>query len=334
MIKIFRFVKKLFIHVRSSLKLIFLLVASAIIILAAVKFIYRPMYSVNFNGEFLGYVQDKDKLEDTLKEYMEKGEGQYVAFVDIPVLPEYNICLLKKDKTANDEEIYNKIKSTGTTYYKYYAITVSGEEKLYVPTQAEAEEIISKLKDKNSTNSSKLGCIEKCELELKEFTEVGKAITKLYIPPLERRYTVATTTGSVGAYSGANSSTGVALGIGLARPTSGVITSRFGVRSSGMHTGLDIANSLGTAIYASAAGTVKFTGWYGGYGNLVILSHGNGIDTYYGHCQSIFVTAGQAIDQGQLIAYMGSTGNSSGSHLHLEVRVNGVAQNPQTYVYN
>ncbi len=324
--------KNIFIHIRSSLKILFLLITSAIIILAIFKFVYKPMYSVTFNGEFIGYVQDKDNLEYKINEYMKTGEGANVAYVDIPVLPEYEMCLLKKDKTTNDDEIYNTVKSTGTTYYKYYALTVSDEEKVYVDSKEKAEEIIQKLKDKNSTNKSKLAYVEKCETEMKEFTDVDTAVTKLYVKPVVR--VAAATTGSVGAYGGTNSSAGVSIGMALTRPTSGVITSRFGVRSSGMHTGLDIANSLGTNICAAADGTVKFTGWYGGYGNLVIVTHGNGIDTYYGHCQSILVTAGQPVTQGQVIAKMGSTGNSSGSHLHLEVRVNGVAQNPQTYVYN
>ncbi len=325
--------KNIFVHIRSSIKLIFLLIASAVIILAIVKFVYRPMYSVTFNGEFVGYVQDKDKLENKIKEYMKNGEGENVAFVDIPTLPEYSICLLKKDKTANDDEIYNMVKATGTTYYRYYAVTVGNEEKVYVANKEDAEEIINKLKDKNSNNQSKLSYTEKCESSMQEFTEVAKAVDKLYVEPVRKKYYVATT-GSVGAYSGANSSSGVNIGIYLSKPTVGTITSRFGVRSSGMHTGIDVANAMGTNIYASAPGTVKFTGWYGGYGNLVIVTHGSGVDTYYAHCQSILVTAGQAVSQGQLIAKMGSTGNSTGSHLHMEVRVNGVAQNPQTYVYN
>lgn len=326
--------KNVFVHIRSSFKLILLLVASTIIILAAIKLIYKPMYSVTFNGEFIGYVQDKNKLENKIEDYMKNGEGENVAFVDIPVLPEYEICLLKKDKVANDEEIYNTVKSTGTVYYQYYAVTVGDEEKIYVANKEAAEEIITKLKDKNSSNSSKLAYTEKCETEIKEFTEVATAVDDLYVAPVRKTYTVASTTGSVGNYGGTNSANGVSIGIALSRPTVGTITSRFGVRNSGMHTGLDIANATGTNIYASAAGTVKFTGWYGGYGNLVIISHGNGVDTYYGHCSSILVSAGQAVSQGQVIALMGSTGNSSGSHLHLEVRVNGVAQNPQTYVYN
>lgn len=324
--------KNIFIHLRSSLKLMLLIIASAIIILAVIKFIYKPMYSVTFNGEFVGYVQDKDKLENKLKEYMKNGEGANVAFVEIPTLPEYKVCLLKNDKTANDDEIYNMVKSTGTVYYRYYAVTVGEEEKLYVNTKEEAESIITKLKDKNSSNKSKLAYTEKCEASLQEFTEVANAVDKLYVAPVRTNYVA--TTGSVGAYKGTNSATGVDIGMYLSKPTAGTVTSRFGVRGSGMHTGMDIANATGTNIYASAPGTVKFTGWYGGYGNLVIVTHGNGVDTYYAHCNSILVSAGQAVSQGQLIAKMGSTGNSSGPHLHLEVRVNGVAQNPQTYVYN
>ena len=122
--------KNLFIHIRSSIKLIFVLIAGTIIILAAIKFIYKPMYSVTFNGEFIGYVQDKDKLENKIKDYMKNGEGvANVAFVDIPVLPQYEICLLKKDKVANDEEIYNTVKATGTIYYRYYAVKVGEDEK-------------------------------------------------------------------------------------------------------------------------------------------------------------------------------------------------------------
>ena len=87
--------KNIFVHIRSSLKLILLLVASTVIILAVVKFVYKPMYSVTFNGEFVGYVQDKDALKNRLEEYMKTGEGANVAFVDIPTLPEYEVCLLQ-----------------------------------------------------------------------------------------------------------------------------------------------------------------------------------------------------------------------------------------------
>ena len=127
------------------------------------------------------------------------------------------------------------------------------------------------------------------------------------------------------------------IGINLIRPISGIITSRFGAVSKirrSAHTGLDISAAQGTPIKAAASGTVTFSGRNSsGYGNMVVISHGNGVQTYYAHCYSLNVTAGQQVSQGQTIAAVGSTGNSTGPHLHLEVRVNGVAYNPQNYVY-
>ena len=84
-----------------------------------------------------------------------------------------------------------------------------------------------------------------------------------------------------------------------------------------------------------AAGTVVTAsyGYNGGYGNYIVISHGNGVQTAYGHCNSLSVSVGQKVSQGQLIGTVGNTGNSTGNHLHLEIRVNGVAQNPQNYLY-
>ena len=126
----------------------------------------------------------------------------------------------------------------------------------------------------------------------------------------------------------------------MIRPISGIITSRY--KSSGRirrtpHTGLDIATSIGTPIKATSAGTVVYAGWRGGYnggyGNLIAISHGNGIQTLYGHCSKIYVSVGQSVYQGETIGAVGSTGNSTGPHLHFEVRVNGIAYNPQNYLY-
>lgn len=122
-------------------------------------------------------------------------------------------------------------------------------------------------------------------------------------------------------------------------PTGGDVTSRFGWRSSpwggggsDWHPGIDIANSSGTAIVATADGVVTYSGWYSGYGRLVKISHGNGIETLYGHCSELLVGIGEKITRGQLIARMGSTGDSTGSHLHYEVRVNGTAVNPASFL--
>ena len=120
---------------------------------------------------------------------------------------------------------------------------------------------------------------------------------------------------------------------GLIWPVSGIVTSEFGPRSGGFHPGIDIAAAEGTPIAAAKGGVVVFAGWNdGGYGNFVILDNGGGIGTAYAHQSQIAVSAGETVSQGETIGYVGSTGFSTGPHLHFEVRVNGTAQNPRKYL--
>ncbi|MBQ2754846.1 MAG: peptidoglycan DD-metalloendopeptidase family protein [Clostridia bacterium] len=116
------------------------------------------------------------------------------------------------------------------------------------------------------------------------------------------------------------------------RPTYGSLSSRYGTRWNRQHQGIDIAASTGTNIVAADDGVVEFSGWEGGYGNLVKLSHGNGYTTYYGHCSKLLVKKGQVVEKGQVIAKVGSTGRSTGPHLHFEVRLNNVPQNPLQFI--
>jgi murein DD-endopeptidase MepM/ murein hydrolase activator NlpD len=116
-------------------------------------------------------------------------------------------------------------------------------------------------------------------------------------------------------------------------PTAGVLTSRFGRRWGKMHKGIDIAGPIGTPINSAAAGTVVFAGWQGGYGNLVEIKHADGTTTRYGHNSRLMVSVGQTVAQGQQVSEMGSTGHSTGSHLHFEIRPNGGdAVNPITHL--
>ncbi len=121
-------------------------------------------------------------------------------------------------------------------------------------------------------------------------------------------------------------------------PAKGVISSTFGARQDpvygggAFHEGLDIANDTGTTIVATAAGTVTYAAYAGGYGNLIEIDHGNGFITKYGHNSALLVQAGMTVKKGQSIALMGSTGKSTGSHVHYEVRVNGVATDPLLFL--
>ncbi len=334
--------KNLVIHFRTWIKFLIILAIGLGIIFCIVFSVYKPVYAVTISEEFLGYIDDKSDLQDKINEYMKSGDSDQVAFVDIEVLPEYDFCLVKRDMETDDDEIFSEIIETGITYYKYYAILVDSEEKYYVSTYQECEDIIQELKDKDSENQDNVSYVVKYETDLKEFTDTETVVADLYVEADDETETESTGStqlssstvlGSVTTSTNLNYSY-VSLGISFINPISGTVTSRFGsvssVRSS-VHTGLDISASTGTQIKAAASGTVVFSGTKGSFGKLITIDHGNGVMTYYAHCSALYKSVGETVSQGDVIAAVGSTGNSTGPHLHLEVRVNGVAYNPVNY---
>ena len=118
----------------------------------------------------------------------------------------------------------------------------------------------------------------------------------------------------------------------FAVPVSGTITSPFGERWGRNHDGTDFGAAEGSPVYAADSGTVSFCGVSGGYGNLIIINHKNGYETYYGHLSRILVSNGQQVEKGAKIGEVGSTGNSTGPHLHFEIRENSVPKNPLNYL--
>ena len=335
--------KKIMVHTRRGIKFIILFMIAAFLIVGAIAFLYKPTYSVFINGEQVGYTENRSNLQHKINDYVENGNGdsENVAFVQVNNMPEYKLCLLKKNIVTNDDEIFENIKSQGVTYYRYYAILDNHEEKLYVSNFEEAENVVNTLKEKDSSNVETISIVEKYETELKDLVSVDEAVSKLYIEKPKVVKVAQTSTGRYQATGtvntkGTTSSGKANLGISLIRPVSGTITSRFGAGSSirrSSHTGLDIAAPTGTTVVAAASGTVTFSGYKGSYGNMLVISHGNGVQTYYAHCSKLYVSSGTQVSQGQKIASVGSTGNSTGPHLHLEIRVNGVAYNPQNYLY-
>ena len=342
--------KKILIKIRTSMKFFILVSIATFIIVALVAFLYKPIYSVTLNGENIGYSANKSKLQSRIDDYIENGDGEnsYVAFVQVDNMPTYNLCLLKRGITPNDDEIFEKVAETGTPYYKYYAISEDDEEKFYVADFSTAESVVQGLKDKDSSNIDNISITEKYETNVENFVQAEEAVVGLYKEKIKEPVTTkvaskssssrVTPSGSSSSFSMASnmSRSPVSLGISLIKPVTGTITSRFGsvsrIRSSA-HTGLDIGSPSGTGVKAAASGTVSWAGYKGSLGNLVVISHSNGVQTYYGHCSKIYVSAGQSVSQGQIISAVGSTGNSTGPHLHFEIRVNGVAYNPQNYVY-
>ena len=121
-------------------------------------------------------------------------------------------------------------------------------------------------------------------------------------------------------------------------PTHGWLTSDFGVRldpvtaERRMHEGLDVASAFGQEVQAPSDGTVVFKGWEGGYGNVLVIDHGYGVKTRSGHLSQILVGLGDRVRRGTPIASVGNTGKSTGPHLHYEVRVNGIPENPRKFI--
>ena len=323
----------MFVHLRSSLKLVLILLIPTLVVAGVISAFYKTTYSVTLNGEFIGYTDDKNGLQKTINEYMETGDAQNIAFIDIETLPEYSLCFVKRDKVENTNQIIDKIKTLGTTYYQYYAVIDDNEEKYYVGTKEEAESAIDALKEKNSKNKDELSYTKVYNTELVAFSDKDTIVAGLY----EKR-PVRASGSSTGSYTVASGSVNLSqYGVSLVHPiTSGyTITSRFGPRSSGNHSGLDIAAPLGTVYRAAEGGTVTFAGWSNtGYGWCIKISHGNGVETLYAHSSALYVSVGQTVAQGEAIGEVGSTGWSTGPHLHFEIRVNGAVYNPQYYLYN
>ena len=247
-------------------------------------------------------------------------------------MPTYELKLVEKSEKTNENEIIVALQKNMKITYKYYEIASENEVVDSVDTLEEAEELVKELKEEYSEKELNLSIIEKNTENAEEIKTDSLEIAKDNISSAINNKTIT----AINKYE-VNTREGIVNGIKLAvMPVSGTISSRYGVSSRirvSTHTGLDIACSSGTPIKATADGTVTFAEYNGSYGNLIKVDHGNGVETWYAHCSKLIGTVGQTVKAGDVIALVGSTGNSTGAHLHLEVRINGTHVNPQNYIY-
>ena len=305
-------------------------------------------------------------MQEKIEEFANNLEGN-ITSIKIEAMPEYELELVSnvKENETKEEEILALVEESAEIKCRTYAIKLDGNEKGIVNTQEEAEAVVNEIKA-NTTEGVELNLeIEEQERDKKDInpdtttvevakTEINKDV-EVKVQEYEKqqeelkqqeekkkqeeaaKIAAAKKATSVSARGTATTRTAgasiPATGATFMRPVNGAtITSKYGKRSSGFHTGTDFAIALGTPAYAAASGTVTFAGWKGSYGYLVIIDHGNGYQTYYAHCSALYVSAGQTVTQGQNISAVGSTGNSTGPHLHFEIRYNGNTLNPQNYV--
>ena len=313
-------------------KLMAIAVIATILVLTIILIKYKAVYKVTISGKEVGYVINKYEFEKLIEEEIINSDENNIAFVDIETFPSYSLVLADSDIETNEQEIFSKINEEAIVTYKMYTIAVNGNNTAYVNSIEEAEEAVEEIKEQYKEKLDEIDIsvneVYTKDLNVIEQTvEVASAVDSAEVQVIaavkeQEKIKAATLDG---VYFGT-------------KPVSGIITSRYGSRQgteivSSNHTGIDIGAPYGTDIVAAAPGKVTYSGWMGGYGNLIIITHDNGIQTYYGHCSKLYAKVGDEVEAGDLIAAVGSTGNSTGNHLHFEIRKNGSPLNPQRYIY-
>lgn len=315
-------IKKFKFYTKETTKYLNIVLIAIGFIISIILIKYKPMYEVKISGESIGYIENKQAINETIKNNIEDLNQANIENIELTKKPEYELKLVEKSQEENNDEIIVALQKELEITYKYYEIASKDEVIENVEDKETAEKLVNEIKELSDSEIN-LTINEKTTNSLEEVQidelEVAKAntIEKLNIDTTEE-------------ISNIN-------GIKIATlPVTGTISSRYGVSSKirvSTHTGLDIATTTGTPIKVVADGTVTFAAYSGSYGYLVKVDHGNGVETWYGHTSKMLVKAGQEVKSGDTIALVGSTGNSTGPHLHFEVRINGEHVNPQKYLY-
>lgn len=323
-------------------KFLFSMFFGSIVVLSLMFMKYKVVYHVELNEEDAGYVASKIALEKKIDDFVINGEGENVAYVVLNSKLDYEMMLVSKDIPTVDDEIFAKVREESEVYHRVYAVIVDDDEKCLVSSLEDAQKIVNEVNTKQEEYKEKsvLQIEEKYleEYELAEDIEV--AVNDIYEPIKKANDAITQIKTTPAAAKTVSDDVLLALKESLAdldfsEPISNpVITSRFGWRSRGYHYGLDLAGPTGTPIHAAEAGVVTYADWFGAYGYLVKIQHASGYETYYGHCSKLIAQVGDEVAKGDLIAEVGSTGRSTGPHVHMEIRYDGTALNPEVFLYD
>lgn len=277
----------------------------------------------------IGYSKNNIGMLDVIEEYTRQleNEGCYIASYDIGKV--INSCYSVVPRSKIDE---NKIKSTiidNLEINLFCKKLILGNDTFYFRNQQDLDSFVNKINKIEKTEYSVEEIIEN-KNKISSEEELDKKINQIKTAKEEkeaeqRRKRTVTSRGST------SSRTNVSSGkVPLASYS--YISSYYGMRNGRMHTGVDFAAPSGTNIYAWKSGKVTFVGWSGSYGKFIIIDHGDGTVSRYAHCSGYAVNQGITVTKGQVIGYVGTTGNSTGNHLHFEIKVNGNFVNPLNYL--
>lgn len=323
-------------------KLIMSVLFGSVVVLSLMFMKYKFVYSVEINQEDVGYVASKSALEKEIDNYIINGDAENVGYVVMNAKVDYNMLLVNKNISTEEEKILAMVKDKCDVYYRVYSVLVDGKEKSLVDSLESAQKIIDGVNEKQSK------CTEKATLEIEEkyLTEyevsgdVEVAVNTIFEPIKKVNDAIKEIRVAPAAQRTVSNDVLLALKENLSDldfelpVRNPVITSRFGLRTRNYHSGIDLACPTGTPIAAAEDGVVTFADWSGNYGYLVKVQHTGGYETYYAHCSKILTSVGTEVKKGDVLANVGSTGRSTGPHLHLEIRYNGSPLNPEVFIYD
>ncbi len=287
------------------------------VLLATGEVILQPCY-VAVNGECVALVEDEEVAEEVVDRVKE--EYKNAATTRIEIEEETSIENLELENGADKPEILTAREASEQIVNKQ-SLTVKTTEVV------EEEQSVAYKTIKKKSDQLKLGEVQIRQHGQKGVTRVKKKVIKengiVVSENILEQETIKKCVPEI-IISGT---------AGLVRPLDEFrLTSGFGERWGRQHSGIDMALPTGSPVYAAKGGVVTCAAYSGSYGNLVKIDHGDGMETYYAHCSRLDVVAGQQVEAGQQIAAVGSTGNSTGPHLHFEVRVDGVARDPAQWL--
>lgn len=332
-----------------KIKYIILSVVSLVLICAAVVVTilntYKPMFEVTINNEFIGYFKSRQEFDEVyqtlVNEKLQLDENAKVFLDTNPVFKQTFV----KASTLDNNNLYTSLRAQVRAEYTTYAVLVNDEKKMEFQTKDEADKYAKSMKDQINTlnvavNEQKtaeltnVNNVESANAILKDIVSRHKPVEEPKPEPKPQPKPVVkkkTTPKQSGRTTPNQNYVPVPSASGGVWPT---VSRRISVGFGGYsgHTGMDIDGHTGDANVAYKAGKVVFAGWSGAYGYLVKVDHGDGVQSWYAHNSKILVSAGQNVAQGQLLALQGSTGRSTGDHLHFEIRINGRPVNPYPYI--
>ena len=287
--------------------------------------IFKPYYEVYTGDKFIGYYSSRVEFEREYNKATDCSNEEYETVKYFAAEPSFNKVFIKAECI---KQVDNQMLITDNlqTDYTVYGIIVNNEEKMYVKTKEEAEEIVNSFKDrvKDSTDIQ-INSLVTQDLSILQLDETKENICNQIV---RDNLKVTSRSGIVREIN-----TGL---YDFAWPTKSQLITAYYAQSgqywANGHQGIDIGIPSGTDVMASESGTVVTSGWSNSYGWHVIINHGNNITTLYAHNNQLLVKVGDSVEQGTVIAKSGSTGKSTGPHLHFEIKINGVTQNPLSFL--